>query len=245
MAKGPGPVRGTVALRATPDVLNLDLSKTVVIVVDMQNDFASKGGMLDRAGIDISIIQRGVPPIARLLAAARKAGISIVYLKMAYLPDLSDLGPQGSPNWREHTNVHVGTKVRSPAGGESRILIRDTWNTDIIDELKPEQTDTVLYKTRFSGFYRTELDNQLKSRGAQYLVITGCTTSVCVESTIRDAMFRDYCPVLLSDCTGEPVGYRLPRSNHEATLLLVQELFGWVSTSDDLIKALQAASSST
>jgi ureidoacrylate peracid hydrolase len=233
-----------VALRAKPDALDLDLSKTAVIVVDMQNDFASNGGMLGRAGMDISMIQRGVPSIARVLAAARKVGISIIYLKMAYLPDLSDLGPQGSPNWILHTKVHVGERVQSPAGAESRILIRDTWNTDIIDELRPERNDTVLYKTRFSGFYRTELNKRLKSCRAQYLIITGCTTSVCVESTIRDAMFRDYSPVLLADCSSELVGHRLPRSNHEATLLLVQERFGWVSTSDDFIKALQAATSS-
>jgi len=79
---------------------------------------------------------------------------------------------------------------------------------------------------RFSGFYETELDNKLKGLGIRYLIVTGCTTSVCVESTIRDAMFRDYSPVLLADCTAEPVGYGLPRSNHEATLLLIQLMLG-------------------
>ncbi len=63
---------------------------------------------------------------------------------------------------------------------------------------------------------------------------------MCGESTIRDAMFRDYSPVLLADCTAEPVGYGLPRSNHEATLLLVQMMLGWVSNSKDFIAALEA-----
>lgn len=84
----------------------------------------------------------------------------------------------------------------------------------------------------------------LKSQGIRYLIITGCTTSVCVESTIRDAMFRDYSPILLQDCTAEPVGYGLPRSNHEATLLLVQLMLGWVSSSDEFIRALDAPSPS-
>ena len=122
---------------------------------------------------------------------------------------------------------------------ESRILIRDTWNTDIVPELKPRNDDVVIYKHRFSGFYQTDLDATLTRLGVKYLIVTGCTTSVCVESTVRDAMFRDYACVLLADCTGEPIGHGLPRSNHEASLLVVQTLFGWVSDSAEFIKALE------
>jgi ureidoacrylate peracid hydrolase len=130
--------------------------------------------------------------------------------------------------------------MRAPDGTESRILIRDTWNTDIVPELKPQVEDVVIYKHRFSGFYQTELDAKLKQLGVKYLIITGCTTSVCVESTVRDAMFRDYSCVLLTDCMSEPVGYDLPRSNHEASILVIQTLFGWVSTSNEFIRALEA-----
>jgi ureidoacrylate peracid hydrolase len=226
---------------AKPAPIAIDTAKTAVIVVDMQNDFGSKGGMFDRAGIDISTIQRAVSPTALVLGMARKAGMKIVYLKMAYRPDLSDIGTPESPNWRVHQQImHVGTKVSAPNGAESRILVRDTWNTDIVDELKPEPADTVIYKSRFSGFYETELDSKLKAMGARYLIFTGCTTSVCVESTIRDAMFRDYSPVLLADCTAEPLGYGLPRSNHEATLFLIQMMLGWVSSSQEFVKALES-----
>jgi ureidoacrylate peracid hydrolase len=229
-------------LDAMPTSITVDTAKTAIIVVDMQNDFSTKGGMFDRAGIDISMIQRAVTPTARVLAAGREAGINVVYLKMAYRPDLSDMGTPDSPNWRVHQQImHVGTTVRAPNGEDSRILVRDTWNTDIVNELKPESADTVIYKTRFSGFYQTELDNKLMAMGARYLIFTGCTTSVCVESTIRDAMFRDYSPVLLADCTGEPVGSGLPRSNNDATLFLIQLMLGWVSHSDDFIKALESA----
>jgi ureidoacrylate peracid hydrolase len=100
--------------------------------------------------------------------------------------------------------------------------------------------DVVLYKNRFSGFYQTELDAVLKRLGVKYLIFTGCTTSICVESTIRDAMFRDYLPVLLADCTAEPIGHDLSRSNHEASLLTIQVSFGWVSSSNDFIKGLEA-----
>lgn len=226
---------------AKPEPIAIDAAKTAVIVVDMQNDFGSEGGMFQRAGIDISMIRAAVAPTAKVLAAARKEGIKIIYLKMAFKPDLSDAGASDSVNLVRHLKImKVGTKVKSPSGADSRILIRDTWNTDILSELTPKAEDTVLYKTRFSGFYQTELDATLKGAGIKYLIFTGCTTSVCVESTIRDAMFRDYLPVLLADCTGEPIGYGLPRSNHEASLLTIQVLFGWVSNSSDFIKGLEA-----
>jgi ureidoacrylate peracid hydrolase len=211
----------------------------------MQNDFGSEGGMFQRAGIDISMIRRAVAPTARVLAAARKAGIKIIYLKMAFRPDLSDAGSPDSPNRVRHLLFGVGKAVRAPNGAESRMLIRDTWNTDILPELTPKAADIVLYKHRFSGFYQTELDSTLKRLGVKYLIVTGCTTSVCVESTIRDAMFRDYSCVLLADCTAEPIGHDLPRTNHEASLLVIQTLLGWVSGSEEFIRALPRPAAAT
>ena len=140
----------------------------------------------------------------------------------------------------KHQAMHLGEAVQAPDGTQSRTLIRDTWNTEIVSELKPHSDDIVIWKNRFSGFYQTELDSVLKRLNAKYVVITGCTTSVCVESTIRDATFRDYSPVLLADCTAEPIGRDLPASNHDASLLLIENLFGWVSHSDHFIKALEA-----
>lgn len=230
----------TVTLVAKPEPIRFSPASAAVIVVDMQNDFGSKGGMLDRAGMDISMIRRAVGPTASVLAAARRKGVKVVYLKMAFQPDLSDLGSPDSPNRVRHLRVRVGETVVAPDGRKSRILIRDTWNTDIVGELKPHLDDIVMYKHRFSGFYQTELDATLKKMAVNYLIFTGCTTSVCVESTIRDAMFRDYSSILLADCTGEPIGNTLPRSNHEASLLLIQTSLGWISTSADLIKAFEA-----
>ena len=228
-----------VRMDAKPEPVAIDTARTAVIVVDMQNDFGAKGGMFERAGIDLSMIQRAVSPTARVLAAARKTGVKIVYLKMGFRPDLSDVGPSESPNRMRHMLFGVGETMHAPDGTESRILIRDTWNTEILPELAPQANDVVIYKHRFSGFYQTDLDAILKQLGVKYLIVTGCTTSVCVESTVREAMFRDYACVLLEDCTGEPIGHGLPRSNHEASLLVIQTLFGWVSGSDEFIKALE------
>ncbi|HTK91836.1 MAG TPA: cysteine hydrolase [Verrucomicrobiae bacterium] len=117
------------------------------------------------------------------------------------------------------------------------------WNTAIVDELGPQASDVVLYKTRYSGFYGTDLDTVLRGRGVRSLVVTGWTTSVCVESTIRDAFFRDYRCILVEDCAAEPMGHGLPRGNHEASVLTIQMRFGWVSSSTKVIRALEARAS--
>jgi ureidoacrylate peracid hydrolase len=232
-------ITNNIHITAKPETIAIDTARTAVIVVDMENDFGSKGGMFDRAGINISMIQNVIKPTSNVLAAARKAGIRIIYLKMAYQPDLSDIGSKESPNRERHLHImHVGDTITAPDGSKSRILIRNSWGTDIVPELKPQAGDIVLYKTRFSGFYKTQLDSVLKQLGKKYLIITGCTTSVCVESTVRDAMFRDYSPIVLEDCTAEPIGYNFARSNYEASLLTIQRLFGWVSNSNDFINAI-------
>lgn len=133
----------------------------------------------------------------------------------------------------------VGKTMRAPNGAESRILVRDTWNTDIVSELRPHAEDIVLYKNRYSGFYNTELDARLKQHEIKNLIVTGCTTSICVESTVRDAMFRDYRCLVLRDCVAEVIGNDLARSNHEASLLLIQMRFGWVTESEELLKNLK------
>jgi ureidoacrylate peracid hydrolase len=106
-------------LDAKPEAITLDPGMTAVIVVDMQNDFGSKRGMFDRAGIDISGIQKAVGLTVKVLAAARKLGIKIIYLKMGYNPDLSDLGKPNSVNRVRHLRLGVGEKITAPDGNES------------------------------------------------------------------------------------------------------------------------------
>ena len=138
----------------------------------------------------------------------------------------------------KHKPLGIGAEVVAPDGSPSRILVRDTWNTQILDELEPQPGDSIVSKHRFSGFFETHLDDVLRELEATCLIVTGCTTSICVESTVRDAMFRDYTCLVLEDCTAEPIGSDLPRTNHEASLLNIQMLFGWVSNSAELIRAL-------
>jgi len=205
-------------LQAKPKPIALDLATTAVIVVDMQNDFGSKGGLFDLMGLDLTKIQETVAPTIKVLAAARKAGAKIIFLKMA----------------------DVGVSRRGPDGVIHPVLVRDTWNTEILTALKPQPDDIQLYKRRYSGFFETELDTVLKKAGIKRLIFTGCTTSVCVESTVRDAFFRDYSCVVLADCTAEPCGAEFPRSNHDASLYLIEKRFGSVSNSAEFVKTVEA-----
>jgi ureidoacrylate peracid hydrolase len=231
-----------VAIKARPAPLVLDPQQTAVLVIDMQNDFGTSGGLFARAGIDITPIQAAVGPTANVVASARDAGAKVIYLKMEFRPDLSDLGGPDSANAIVHRHFGVGESMTAPDGSEGRHLIRGTWNTEILEELKPHPEDIIVSKHRYSGFNQTDLDTILKTLDVKNLVFTGCTTSVCVESTLRDAFFRDYRCILLADCTAEPIGADLARSNHDATLLVTELLFGWVSDSGSFVEAFEPLS---
>jgi ureidoacrylate peracid hydrolase len=207
-----------VSVEATPASLDIDLSKTAVLVIDMQNDFGAKGGMFDRAGIDVSVIQRAVAPTVRVIASARAAGVPVIYIKEEHRADLSDIGPAGAPYWRMCQRLAVGAEVTAPDGRPSRIHVENTWNTEILPELAPLSSDLVIIKRRWSAFYDTQLDAQLRRLGARYIIVTGCTTSMCIESTIRDAAFRDYVCLLPTDCTGQPARRDSSYSGYEASL---------------------------
>jgi ureidoacrylate peracid hydrolase len=246
--------QSSLLLDARPASITLDTTKTAVLVVDMQNDYGTKGGLFDRAGIDISLIRNVVAPTATVLASARSIGIPIVYIKAGIRADLSDLGAPGTPQGDRWRAYGVGQRVEAPDGREGRILIRDTWNTDIIPELEPEPGDPIVYKHGYSPFHDTGLDAVLQQLGIKHLIVTGGTTSVCVESTIRDAYSRHYSCILLEDCTAEPIGQGAKGyhgmqgvamntgggSNYDATLLLVQTTFGWVSDSPAVIRTINA-----
>jgi ureidoacrylate peracid hydrolase len=232
------PISDAVTIDARPAPVAATLSRLAVIVVDMQNDFAAAGGMFERAGIDISVIRPAIEPTVRLLDAARQAGVQVVYLKMGFLADLSDSGAPASPTWLKHLQLHAGYNITAPDGTPSRILIRDTWNTAIIDELTPHDGDLIVWKHRYSGFFETALHDMLQAEGIDTLLFVGATTSICVESTVRDAMFRDYHCVVIEDCVAEPIGHDLPVSNHDASLLAMQLLFGSITDSAAVLAAL-------
>lgn len=228
--------RMLVSIEAKPERLAINPRETAVIAVDMQNDFGAEGGMFASKGLPIEAARATIEPTARVLDAAREAGMTVVYLKMEFARDLSNLGGPDAPNREKHLGFGVGS---------GDFLIEGTWNTDVVSELAPQPADIVISKQRYSGFFETELDEVLRSREIKSLVFVGWTTSVCVESTLRDAFFRDYRCVVLSDCTAEVVGSDLARTNHEASLLVIEGLFGWVADSESFVQALAPAAVGT
>jgi ureidoacrylate peracid hydrolase len=220
-------------LPTRPEPIEIDFAKSAVVIVDMQNAFASKGGTLDLAGIDLSEAPRVVRAIAAVLNAARAAGVSVVHLQMGYKRDLSNAGGVRSPNYYKETAMHLMCSKPELTG---QLLTEGSWDFALVDELAPEPGEIVVIKTRYSGFAGTTLDSQLRVRGIQYLLFAGIAANVCVESTIRDAYFLDYWPILLADATMAAGGPKM----YEATLFNVESFFGWTLDSNALRAALSA-----
>lgn len=216
-----------VTLNARPDPVEIDFAKSAVIVVDMQNAFASKHGLLDLAGMDISGAPEVINAVENVVDTARKTNVPVIFLQMGYQPDLSDGGGPSSPNWYKELAIRM---MNCQPELKGKLVTVGGWDFEIVDELKPRPDDLVIVKTRYSGFARTPLDDELRKRGIRYLFFTGIATNVCVESTLRDAFFLDYWPILITDAAmgSQP-------SMHEATLHNVEAFFGWTIPSSEFI----------
>lgn len=218
-------------LNAKPEPVEIDLAQSAVVVVDMQNAFASKNGMLDIAGVDISGAPAVIQSIAGVLENARRAGVPVVYLQMGFKPDLSNSGGPSTPNWHKELALRL-MACRPQLKGT--LLIEGTWDFAIVDELKPHAGDLVVVKSRYSGFANTTLDAELKARGIRYLFFTGIATNVCVETTLRQAFVLDYWPILISDA----VMAAGPATMQEATLFNVETYFGWTISTGEFIEKI-------
>jgi ureidoacrylate peracid hydrolase len=222
-----------VVVAAKPEPVRLGVERTALIVVDMQNAFCKKGGLFDYLGVlDETKVKHIIERDRQVIEVCRKRGIKVIYLRMGYRPDLSDAGGQESPNYHKERGL---VAMRGHPELKGKFLIVGTWDWEIIDELKPRPDDIVVDKHRYSGFTNTELDNILRTYNIKHLLFIGLATNVCVESTLRDAYFHEYFPVLISDSCGN-IG---PESTQEATIWNVSEVFGWVITCQDLAKALE------
>lgn len=216
------------ALIAKPAPIDIDFGRTAVVVVDMQNAFASKGGMFDLAGFDISGAAKTIEINRRLLDGVRGAGVQVIYLQMTYKPDLSDAGGPSSPNYHKELGLVM---MRDRPELKGKLITEGSWDWQIVDELKPQPRDRVFTKTRYSGFCRTGLDEYLEGKGIRYLLFTGIATNVCVESTARDAYFSEFWPILVEDA----MNHSGPDFNRQATLWNFEHVFGWVTGSDQVI----------
>jgi len=223
-----------VTIQAEPEPIEIDFSKTAVIVVDMQNAFVHRGGYWDLAGWDISAIEKIIKPCQEIVYAAREKGIKVIYLQMGCSSDLSDIGGQDSPNWRKSRGLAL---IRQRTELKDKLYIYGSWGADIIEELVPEPGDVVIRKQKYDGFIGTNLDIVLRTYAVKYLLFVGTATNICVESTLRHAFFLEYFPILIADAVSQ-LG---PSTTQEATIFNVRSIFGWVTTSEKLLNAIRLA----
>ncbi len=222
------------SLAARPAPVELTLAETALMIVDMQNSFATKGGMFDLAGFDISGADAAVAVTRKLLDACRKAGVKVVHLQMTYQPDLSDGGGPSSPNFHKELGLCM-MRARPELAG--KLLVEGTWDWQIVDALAPVAGEKIVKKTRYSGFVNTDLEAWLRGQGIRNLLFTGIATNVCVESTARDAFFAEFWPIMVEDA----MNHSGPDFNRQSTLWNFEHVFGWVTQSADVMAVLERA----
>jgi ureidoacrylate peracid hydrolase len=219
-------------ITAEPEPIRIDVLKTAVIVVDMQNAFVKRGGYFDLAGYDLSGVERIVGPCKKIITAARQQGAKIIYFQMGCSADLSDRGPAQSPYNLKAKGLRL---IRERPEVKDKFYIYGLWGAEIIEELKPRPEDLVVRKQKYDGFMGTNLEIILGTYSIKYLVFVGTATNLCVESTLRHSFFLDYFPILVSDA----VSHAGASLTQEATIYNVKSNFGWVTTTDALVHGLE------
>ena len=206
--------------------------RVALLMIDWQRDFLEEGGFGHALGNDVSTLRRGLGPAAAVLAAARACGVPIVHTLEAHQPDLGDL-----PAAKLRRCAAIGKALEAdPARG--RLLVAGEPGNAIVEEVAPLADELVLHKPGKGAFCGTALHDELRSRGVTHLIVTGVTTEVCVQSTLREANDRGYDCLVVSDATES----YFP-SFKQATLEMVVAqgaIVGWSAASAAVLAALRA-----
>ncbi|MGI0020688.1 MAG: cysteine hydrolase family protein [Nitrososphaera sp.] len=196
--------------------------KPALVVIDVQNGFASKGGSYDQMGMDVSCYGGAIPQISKLIGLCRNAGMPIFYTQAVRESSGIDL----------LTNMHkILPKSREERIKKRPICVRGTWDAEIVDEIRPAPEDHIVIKRRDSAFQDTEIGVWLKSVGADSLIFCGIDTSICVETSLRDAFNNGYDVILISDATASG-----NRKHFESTIEVVKDYYGLVMSIDEFSK---------
>jgi biuret amidohydrolase len=218
-------------IAAQPYVYVFDPVHTALVIIDMQRDFVEPGGFGAALGNDVRRLAPILPAVASLLGAFRKYGLTVIHTKECHQADLADCPP--AKRARGHASLRIGDE-----GPMGRILIEGEPGNDFVDSLRPRDGEVVIAKPGKGAFYATDLQERLERRGITHLLITGVTTEVCVQTTMREANDRGYECLLVEDATES----YFPQFK-QATLEMVRAqggIVGWTATSKQVIEALDA-----
>lgn len=233
MAMHPPPPR-PLPLQAAPQNLVVDLERTAIIVIDMQNDFCTKDGWVDHIGGDYQSDRTPIEPLRKLLPALRDAKVPVIWVNWGNRPDLANMPPNQIHLYKPQGH---GTGLGDPLpGGRGNVLEKDSWAAAVVDELKPLPGDISVDKYRISGFWDTPLDSILRNLGVRTILFAGVNTDQCVLHSLTDANFLGYGCVMLEDCCATSS----PAFCTEATIWNVKKCFGFVTGSGQVLQALKA-----
>jgi nicotinamidase-related amidase len=231
------PARPPVALRlpTAPQAITIDLRRTAIIVVDMQNDFCAKGGWVDQIGADYTAGRGPIKPLRALLPALRKAQVPVIWLNWGNRPDRMNNPP---PTLHIFKPTGVGFGIGDPLpGSRAAVLTKDSWAAAVVDELKQKPGDIKVDKYRISGFWDTPLDSILRNLGVKTIMFTGVNTDQCVLHSLADANFLGYGCILVEDCCATTS----PEYCTTSTIWNVQRCFGFVTDSKTIVGALKGS----
>jgi len=225
-----------VSVQAEPYPFEFDPTATALLVIDMQRDFVEPGGFGEMLGNDVTPLRRAIAPTRRVLEAVRARGMMVIHTREGHRPDLSDLPP--TKKARGHLKTGIGD-----AGPMGRVLIRGEPGHDIVPELAPRPGEPVIDKPGKGSFYATDLELILRERGIRSLIVCGVTTEVCVHTTVREANDRGFECLVLQDC----VASYFPEFQDAAIKMIKAQggIFGWVSDSATLLRALDGVGAKT
>jgi nicotinamidase-related amidase len=219
----------TITVEAEPYPFEFSPATCALLIIDMQRDFLEPGGFGEMLGNDVSQLRSAIEPNRRLLATWRSKHLPVIHTREGHRPDLTDLPPAKKIRGRGKTTI-------GDAGPMGRILVRGEAGHDIIPELYPLPSEPVIDKPGKGAFFATDLHAILQNRGIQQLIVTGVTTEVCVNTTVREANDRGYDCLVPSDC----VGSYFPEFQAMGLKMIKAQggIFGWVSTSEKLLAVL-------
>jgi len=220
----------TKPITAEPYPFELIPSQCALLIIDMQRDFLEPGGFGEMLGNDVSQLRRTIGPNQKLLAAWRTAGLQVIHTREGHRPDLADLPPAKKIRGKS-------AKTIGDSGPMGRILIRGEAGHDIIEELYPVAGEPIIDKSGKGAFFATDLHAILQNRGITQLVVTGVTTEICVNTTVREANDRGYECLVPSDC----VGSYFPEFQEMGLKMIKAQggIFGWVTDSSAILSVLE------